>query len=71
MGGVCDGSDPTDPVECGNSQHSPPTSLDHDIGSVVVSRAAIGGWFSRTSTHSGSMAGSRMSRMQVFSWRAI
>ena len=31
MGGVCDGSDPTDPVECGNSQHSPPTSLEHDI----------------------------------------
>jgi hypothetical protein len=31
MGGVCDGSDPTAPVEFGNSQHSPPTSLDHDI----------------------------------------
>ena len=31
MGDVCDGSDPTDPVECGNSQHSPPTSLELDI----------------------------------------
>jgi hypothetical protein len=32
MGGVCHGSDPTDPFECGNSQHSPPTFLEHDIG---------------------------------------
>ena len=31
MGGACHGSDPTDPVECGNSQHSPPTSLELDI----------------------------------------
>jgi hypothetical protein len=32
MGCACDGSDPTDPVECGNSQHSPATFLNHDIG---------------------------------------
>jgi hypothetical protein len=31
MGGACHGSDPTDPVECGNSQHSPPTSLELKI----------------------------------------
>ncbi len=52
MGGVCHGSDPTGPVECGNSQHSPPTSLEHDIGplrvaglqGIPVPQVAMGDW---------------------------
>ncbi len=31
MGGALDSSYRKAPVECGNSQHSPPTSLEHDF----------------------------------------
>jgi hypothetical protein len=35
MGSACDGSDPTDPVECGNSQHSPASFLKSNIGPLL------------------------------------
>jgi hypothetical protein len=52
MGCICDGSDPTAPVECGNSQHSPPTSLDQNISRLLQGPLASSSDFVQVSENS-------------------
>ena len=41
MGGESNGSDPTGPVECGNSHQSSVTPLERDIGPILPASLVV------------------------------